>query len=52
MDIKTIMFGSKDLTESQEKKRKLFMYLVSGVITTAVNWIVYIIVDRTSADGH
>ena len=45
MDIKTIIFGSKDLTESQEKKRKLFMYLVSGVITTAVNWIVYIIVD-------
>ena len=45
MDIKTIIFGSKDLTESQEKKRKLFMYLVSGLVTTAVNWIVYIIVD-------
>lgn len=45
MDLKTIVFGSKELTESQEKKRKLFMYLVSGGITTAANWIVYIIVD-------
>ncbi|MBR3248212.1 MAG: GtrA family protein [Clostridiales bacterium] len=45
MDIKTIIFGSKELSESQEKKRKLFMYLVSGGITTLANWIVYIIVD-------
>jgi putative flippase GtrA len=45
MDIKTVIFGSKELTESQEKKRKLFMYLVSGGITTLANWIVYIIVD-------
>ncbi len=45
MDIKTIIFGSKELTESQEKKRKLFMYLVSGGLTTVANWIVYIIVD-------
>ena len=45
MDIKTIVFGSKELTESQEKKRKLFMYLVSGGLTTAANWIVYIIFD-------
>ena len=45
MDIKTIVFGSKDLTESQEKKRKLFMYLVSGGLTTVANWIVYIFVD-------
>lgn len=47
MDIKTIIFGSKELTESQEKKRKLFMYLVSGGLTTVANWIVYIIVDLT-----
>ena len=45
MDIKTVIFGSKELTESQEKKRKLFMYLVSGALTTAANWIVYIIFD-------
>lgn len=45
MNLKTIVFGSKELTEQQEKKRKLFMYLVSGGLTTAVNWIVYIIVD-------
>lgn len=45
MDIKTIVFGSKELTESQEKKRKLFMYLVSGGLTTVANWVVYIIVD-------
>lgn len=47
MDLKTIIFGDKSLTESQEKKRKLFMYLVSGGLTTAANWIVYIIVDLT-----
>ncbi|MBR3340293.1 MAG: GtrA family protein [Clostridiales bacterium] len=45
MDIKTIIFGSKDLTESQEKKRKIFMYLVSGGLTTVANWIVYILFD-------
>ncbi len=45
MNLKTIVFGDKSLTESQEKKRKLFMYLVSGGLTTAANWIVYIIVD-------
>ena len=45
MDIKTIIFGDKSLTEKQEKKRKLFMYLVSGGLTTAANWIVYIFFD-------
>ena len=45
MDIKTIIFGDKSLTEKQEKKRKLFMYLVSGGLTTAANWIVYILFD-------
>ena len=46
MDIKTIIFGSKDLTESQEKKRKIFMYLVSGGLTTVVNWVCYIAFDK------
>ena len=45
MDLKTIVFGSKELTESQEKKRKIFMYLVSGGLTTVANWIVYILFD-------
>ena len=46
MDIKTIVFGSKELTESQEKKRKIFMYLVSGGLTTVVNWVCYIAFDK------
>ena len=45
MDLKTIIVGGKDLTEKQEKIRKLFMYLVSGGLTTAANWIVYILFD-------
>jgi len=43
--IKKIMFGDPGFTESQEKKRKLFMYLVSGGLTTVANWVVYIIFD-------
>ena len=43
--IKKIMFGDPSFTESQEKKRKLFMYLVSGGLTTVANWVVYIIFD-------
>ena len=45
--IKTIVVGGKDLTEKQEKIRKLFMYLVSGGITTVVNWVCYVIFDKT-----
>lgn len=46
MNIKTIVFGGKDLTEKQEKIRKLFMYLVSGGITTVVNWVLYVVIDK------
>ena len=46
MNIKTIIVGGKDLTEKQEKIRKLFMYLVSGGITTVVNWVLYIVIDK------
>jgi len=46
MDLKTIIVGGKDLTEKQEKIRKLFMYLVSGGLTTAVNWVCYIAFDK------
>jgi putative flippase GtrA len=45
--IKKIIFGDPSLTESQEKKRKLFMYLVSGGLTTLVNWVCYIAFDKT-----
>lgn len=43
--VKKIVFGDPSFTESQEKKRKIFMYLVSGGITTVANWIVYILFD-------
>ena len=46
MNLKTIIVGGKDLTEKQEKIRKLFMYLVSGGITTVVNWVLYIVIDK------
>lgn len=46
MDLKTIIFGGKELTEKQEKIRKLFMYLVSGGLTTVVNWACYIAFDK------
>ena len=35
--IKKIVFGDPSFNESQEKKRKLFMYLVSGGLTTVAN---------------
>ena len=44
--IKTIIVGGEGLTEKQEKIRKLFMYLVSGCLTTAVNWICYVAFDK------
>ncbi len=46
MDLKTIIVGGKDLSEKQEKIRKLFMYLVSGGLTTVVNWVCYIAIDK------
>lgn len=46
MDLKTIIVGGKDLTEKQEKIRKLFMYLVSGGLTTVVNWVCYVAIDK------
>ena len=44
--IKTIIVGGEGLTEKQEKIRKLFMYLVSGCLTTAVNWVCYVAFDK------
>lgn len=46
MDLKTIIVGGKGLSEKQEKVRKLFMYLVSGGITTLVNWVCYVLFDK------
>ena len=44
--IRTVVFGDKNLNEKQEKARKLFMYLVSGGLTTVVNWVCYITFDK------
>ena len=44
--VKTIIFGDSSLTEQQEKWRKLFMYIVSGVFTSLTNWVVYIGFDK------
>lgn len=49
--IKKIIFGDKDFTEKQEKTRKLFMYLVSGGVTTVVNWVAYILFDKLITTG-
>ena len=46
MDLKTVIVGGKGLSEKQEKVRKLFMYLVSGGITTLVNWVCYVLFDK------
>ncbi len=46
MWIKTILLGSEGLSPRQEKMRKLFMYLVSGGITTVVNWVSYVLFDK------
>lgn len=46
MDLKTIVVGGEHLSPKQEKLRKAFMYLVSGVVTTAVNWACYILFDK------
>ena len=43
--IKKIVFGDPSFTESQEKKRKLFMYLVSGGLTTLTNFVCYALLD-------
>lgn len=37
MNLKTIVIGGEHLTPQQEKYRKIFMYLVSGGITTFVS---------------
>ena len=46
MFIKTVLLGGENLTPQQEKMRKLFMYLVSGGITTVVNWVCYAAFDK------
>jgi len=50
MNIKTILLGSEELTENQEKFRKIFMYLVSGGITTVINWLSYVIFDKVAPE--
>ncbi len=43
--VKTMLFGGDHLTEKQEKWRKIFMYLVSGGVTTVVNFASFLIFD-------
>ncbi len=43
--IKTVLYGGEHLTEKQEKIRKLFMYLVSGGLTTLVNTVSFLVFD-------
>ncbi|MCR4688721.1 MAG: GtrA family protein [Saccharofermentans sp.] len=50
MWIKTILLGGEGLSPKQEKFRKIFMYLVSGGITTVVNWVSYILFDKLIAN--
>lgn len=45
--VKAIIFGDESrFSPKQENYRKLFMYLVSGGLTTLTNWGVYILVDK------
>lgn len=43
--IKSILFGGSNLTEKQEKYRKIFMYLVSGGFTTVINFLSFYLFD-------
>jgi len=45
MKLKTILYGGEELSPKQEKIRKFFMYLVSGGITTVVNFISFYLFD-------
>jgi putative flippase GtrA len=46
MRLKTVVVGGEHLTPKQEKFRKIFMYIVSGGVTTVVNWACYIAFDK------
>lgn len=43
--LKLFLFGGPELTESQEKKRKLLMYLICGGLTTVVNFVSFAVFD-------
>ncbi|MCQ2534521.1 MAG: GtrA family protein [Clostridia bacterium] len=45
-DFIVMMFTGKNIKPEWEKYRKVFMYLVFGVLTTAVNFISYIVCDK------
>lgn len=46
MRLKTVVVGGEHLSPQQEKLRKIFMYIVSGGVTTVVNWVCYIAFDK------
>ena len=45
-DFIVMMFTGKNIKPEWEKYRKIFMYLVFGVLTTLVNIVVYIVCDK------
>ena len=44
--VKAILYGSENLSPTQEKARKAFMYLCSGGLTTVVNFASFAIFDK------
>jgi len=46
MDIKALIKGDSSLSAAQKRTREIFLYLVFGVLTTAVNLLSFYIFDR------
>ena len=44
--IKAVLYGSENLSPTQEKLRKAFMYLCSGGLTTVVNFTSFAVFDK------
>ena len=44
--IKSVLYGSENLSPTQEKVRKAFMYLCSGGLTTVVNFTSFAVFDK------
>lgn len=46
MGIATLLYGSEDFTESQEKKRQAIVYVLAGIVSFIVNAVSFIIFDK------
>ena len=44
--IKAVLYGSENLSPTQEKLRQAFMYLCSGGLTTVVNFTAFAVFDK------